>query len=167
MKPRADSKLKTLPDGAQDELYRTYQKQGGEKALAWLKETHGVRSSTGALSKFAAWFPFSRPLEMVARHTSQFESAAKANPKIKANAQEVAEFTQLAFEQLALQQHDLKGFVSLAKVRLKKIDQAHDARRITLLEKRAALADAAEGVMKDGELSEAEKAQRLRGIFGM
>ncbi|MFA6289930.1 MAG: hypothetical protein WC661_21310 [Opitutaceae bacterium] len=167
MKRRSDSKLKTLPDPVQDQLYAIYERQGGEEALAWLEEKHGVKSNTGSLSKFAAWFPFSRPLEMVARHASQFKAAAKANPKIKDDAEQAAEYTQIAFEQLALQQQNLKGFVSLQKVRLKKVDQRHDARRISLLEKKAAQLDEAEGVMKDETLNEAEKAQRMRSLFGM
>lgn len=117
-KARKDSKLKTLPDAVQAELYRRYQKQGCD-ALAWLEEAHGVKSSTGALSTFASWYPFSRPLELVARHASQYEAALKSDPELQLNAEQVSIASQMAFEQMALQMQDIEGFVLLRKMRLK------------------------------------------------
>lgn len=117
-KPRKDSKLKTLPDAVQAELYARYQKQGGD-VLTWLREVHGVSSSTGALSHFAAWYPFSRPLEMVAQRANQYEQALKQDPNLKLNAEQVSIASQMAFEQMALQMQDIEGFVSLRKMRLK------------------------------------------------
>lgn len=117
-KPRKDSKLKTLPDAVQAELYARYQKQGGD-VLTWLQAEHGVRSSSGALSNFAAWYPFSRPLEMVAQRANQYEQALKQDPNLKLNAEQVSIASQMAFEQMALQMQDIEGFVSLRKMRLK------------------------------------------------
>ena len=54
-----------------------------------------------------------------------------------------------------------------AKLRLKEREVALTERRVVLLEKKAAQADAAEGIVKDGDLNEAETAQRLRSLFGM
>lgn len=115
-KARKDSKLKTLPDAVQAELYRRYQKEGGD-VLAWLKEAHGVASSTGALSVFASWYPFSRPLELVEHHASQYGAALKANPKLQLNAEQISIASQIAFEQTALQLGDIKAFVNLRRLR--------------------------------------------------
>ncbi len=124
MKPRPDAKLKTLPDSAQAALYALYQKKSGEECLVWLREAHGVESSTGALSNFAGWYPFSRPLEMVATRARAFQDAIKDDPKLKLNAEQVSIAGQIAFEQLALDAGNLDGFINLRKLRLKEQDQS-------------------------------------------
>lgn len=115
-KPRKDSKLKTLPDAVQAELYAKYQKQGSD-VLTWLREEHGVRSSTGALSNFAAWYPFSRPLEMVAQRADRYEQALRGNPHLQLNAEQISVASQIAFEQLALEMQDTKAFIGLRRLR--------------------------------------------------
>jgi hypothetical protein len=167
MKPRPEAKLKTLPDAVQAALYALYQKKSGAECLSWLKDSHGVKSSTGALSNFAAWYPFSRPLEMVASRAKAFEQQLKANPALNLNAEQVSAAGQIAFEQVALQMQDIKGFINLRKLRLKEVDQAHDARRIALLEKKAQQADAAEGVTRDETLTPAQREAKLKEIFGL
>ena len=166
-KPRPDAKLKTLPDAVQAELFARYQKQGGPAVLAWLKETHKVKSSAGALSNFSAWYPFSRPLEMSAKFADQFRAALVENPNLKIDAEQVSLAAQIAFEAKALELQDLDGFVALRKSRLKEMDQALTARRIKLLEKKAEQADAAEGVTRDETLTPEQRAQKLREIFGL
>jgi hypothetical protein len=119
VKPRPDAKLKTLPDAVQAALYALYQKKSGEECLVWLEQNHGVKSSTGALSNFAGWYPFSRPLEMVDARAKAVEAQLKADPNLHFNAEQVSAAGQIAFEQIALQLQDVKGFINLSKLRLK------------------------------------------------
>lgn len=174
-KARPDAVLKTLPDPVQDQLFEicrspaTEDSPGGYAAARqWLRDKHGIDvRSDATFSKFYAWYPFSRPLEMAARFAKQAEDAAKAHPNLEQDSERTAALGQVAFEQMAIQMRDLKGFVSLQKVRLKKGDQTLSARRVALLEKKAAQADAAEGIVKDGKLTEEQRAARLREVFGM
>ena len=166
-KPRPDAKLKTLPDALQAELFARYQKQGGPAVLAWLKDTHKVKSSAGALSNFSAWYPFSRPLEMSAKFADAFQASLKANPNLKFDAEQVSLAGQIAFEAQALQMQDLDGFVALRKSRLKEMDQALTARRVALLEKKAEQADKAESVTRDETLTPAAREAKLKEIFGL
>ncbi len=166
-KARGDAVLKTLPDPLQAELYARYQKQSGPAVVAWLRETHGIKSNTASLSNFSHWFPFSRPLEMSAKFAEQFKAALKHDPNLKLNAEELSLAGQIAFEQQALQMQDLEGFVALRKVRLKEAEQSLNARRIVILEKQAALADKAASITGNQELSDEEKAAQMRALFGM
>jgi len=165
-KPRPDAKLKTLPDAAQAALYALYQKKSGAECLAWLRENHGVKSSTGALSDFSAWYPFSRPLDLAAKFARQLEAVLKADPGLHLNAGQLSAAGQIAFEQQALQTQDLDGFIALRKVRLKERENSLNERRVALLEKKAAQADEAAKVAGDSTLDEAGQLERYRQIFG-
>ncbi len=59
---------------------------------------------------------------------------------------------------------DVKALLGLV---LKHNDQILDGRRLDLLEKQAAKANEATGVMQDKELSEEEKAARMHELFGV
>jgi hypothetical protein len=54
-----------------------------------------------------------------------------------------------------------------AKLRLKEKDQQLTERRVSLLEKKAAQADQAKGIVGDQALSDEQKAAQLRSLFGM
>jgi hypothetical protein len=59
-----------------------------------------------------------------------------------------------------------KFAVSAATVLMRRESQKLDERKIKLLEKKAAQADEAKGIVNDKQLSEAEKAERMRQLFG-
>ncbi len=160
------AKLKLLPAPVQKQLYDLYQRASGEACLEWLAKEHKVKSSTGALSEFSYWFPFSRPLELVKEHAEIFKSALKSDPNLKLNAEQLTIASQIAFEQMALQDRNLKGFVSLQKVRLKQGDQRLLERRVKLLEAAAQLADRGKEVASNKDLSPEEQLNRFKQIFG-
>jgi hypothetical protein len=56
--------------------------------------------------------------------------------------------------------------LEFAKLQSKRVDQQLDERRVVVLEKRSAQADAAEAVVKS-ELTPEEKQARMKEIFGL
>lgn len=163
-KPRSDSKLKTLPAPVQAALFEQC-KLGYAQAQAWLLKEHAVKTSTGALSNFYGWFPFS--LAATAAYAKQFEPEMAALLKTKGEAEKLSQLSQFGFEMLAMRTQDLEGYATLKKIRLKEAEQALSERRVALLEKKAQQADAAEGVTRDETLTPEQRAQKLREIFGL
>ena len=54
-KARGDSKLKTLPEARQAEIYDYLVSHTGKDTKAWL-HADGLDTSTGALSGFRVWY---------------------------------------------------------------------------------------------------------------
>lgn len=75
--PRADSKLKRLPDPLKDEIEQRLGQPGVRQGdvLAWLKAEHGVASSPASLSEFLSWWAARK--RSLAR-----ESAAQAHMEV-------------------------------------------------------------------------------------
>lgn len=116
-KPRADAKLKTLPDPVQEQLFELYRKKSVSDCLDWLIDKHGVESSAGALSEFYSWYPLSRPLEQSKKFADEFKAALAANPELRLDAEQLSIAGQIAFEQQALAKGDVAAFVQLRKLR--------------------------------------------------
>jgi hypothetical protein len=122
-KPRPDAILKTLPDAVQDQLMEICRSPaaadspgGYQAAREWLKDKHGIEvRSDATFSKFYAWYPFSRPLELAARLAKQGEEAMKNNPKLKLDREQISELAQISFENMAVLTQDLKGFAVIGK----------------------------------------------------
>jgi len=165
-KARGDSKLKTLPPAVQAELFEQCKQSGGYKhAATWLLDHHSVKTSTGALSKFFGWYPFS--LSATASYAQQFEEELAKLPEMAGKAEQLSRIGQVGFEIMAMRTQDLEGYATLKKLRLKEVDQEQVNRRITLLEKAAAQADKAKAITGNDQLSDAEKAAQMRSLFGM
>ena len=71
--------------------------------------------------------------------------------------------------QLTLEAEGMKSRAALEERKLaeKQKDRALDERRVALLEKKAEQADKARGITEDQPLTEAEKASRMRELFGI
>ena len=167
---RADAKLKNLPEAALEELWRYRNpEEGGEKMtleaiavevpLRW-----GFTVSLSTLSEFYCWLRLKRRMDAAAERAAQTKLELAKDPSF--SSEEIERVAQTVFTAETLETGDVKGFVALAKLRLnaRKLDQ--DERRIALLEAKAAKADQADEVAKNGTMSSEEKQARMREIFG-
>lgn len=173
-KPRSDSKVAGLAPEIRAEVARRLGEANESYKLvaAWLKEEHGVTVSEGALCN---WYSISRwtTHRASAREFAQ-EIKATATAQGDYDAATLALIQERAYIMASTQGADIGDLATLAgiigdsaKLRIKEREVALTERRVVLLEKKAAQADAAEGIIKDGDLNETEKAQRLRSLFGM
>lgn len=143
-------------------------------ALERLHLDFGVRSSRSALERFYRRTAQRRLLERIARNASEaneIEAEFTKNPAPVPQAV-VKLVTQLAFEEItAGRAMDKEFIVKLTKLavdsglKAKKLEL--DQRRIELLEAKAKQADEASKALGDSKMTEEEKQQRLRQIFGM
>lgn len=125
-KPRGDAVLKNLPDALQDELYQMLRRNTQEKVVEWLKADHGIKTDSGALSRFWEWY-HSWSLKPAADFAGSLQKQFEKMPQLKGQAEKIREITQVAFEMKAAQDRDPKLFFALGKAR-------HDARRLALEE---------------------------------
>jgi hypothetical protein len=159
---RADAKLKNLPPAVLDELWRMRHpveeqadaEEGEEpkvfkyvEILVWLKETHGVDSSLGALSGFYAWLRMERRFRRAEEVADQVrQELVKGNTY---TAEDIEREAQRVFTAEALEFGDVKAFVALAKLRLENRRLDQDERRLVMLEEKERRLDAMESKAKE------------------
>ncbi len=171
-KPRADSKLKNLPEHIQEGFWLllhptdrevrayTLEDLGGE-----IQETHQLSVGVSTVSEWHSWYALKRRMEAAAERANQTALALAKDSEL--TPEDIERVAQTVFTAEALQAGDVTGYVALAKLRLAARALEHDARKLKLLEAKAAKADQADSVMGDGKLSEEEKAAKLKQIFRM
>jgi len=173
-KARSDNKVAGLAPEIRAELSRLLgeENKSFKDAAAWLLKTHGVKIGTTALCN---WYS-------VHSWTTSSASAREFAAQVKADQAASGDYDtatlaliqERAYIMARTQGADIKDLARLAgiigssaKLNLKERELELSMRKVALLEKKAALADAAKGVISNPELSEAEKAQNLRSLFGM
>lgn len=114
-KTRNDAKLKTLPDALQEELWQRLRRTSYAKAIAWLQEQHGIKSSERALSEFYSWYPRSCTLRIAANTSDQLAATLAKMPELKLTADNARRVAQVNFEIQAAQDRDPVLFASLRK----------------------------------------------------
>ena len=114
-KPRGEAILKNLPDQLQEKLWQVARRTTYPKALAWLKDAHGISVSEGTLSKFFLWYPRNATLRMAADVSTQLEQALKNLPGLRITADQAREVAQVNFELQASQNRDPELFAALRK----------------------------------------------------
>lgn len=166
-KPRPDSNLKTLPSDQQAEIITRLKAKGGsyKAVVQWLRDEWDVDTSEGALSSFWSWWHLQEQVREAESDTQSLVEALRG-ADISMTAEQVREFGNLAFITKATKQQDSKTFVAMARILVqnRKLDQ--DSRRIAILEKKAAAADEASEIAKDGSKSKAERQKQLFELFG-
>lgn len=190
-KVRPEAKIKTLPDEVQATLWELLHvpMEGKEKpmtyveARAWLLQEHEVQTSNGALSDWFSWYGLRLRTE---RKKAVIDEAiaelAKSDPN--KTLEELQAFGQVLFTSESIENGDGKTFTEVwrasekALTRKQAKEQAEldrqlreralelDARKVAILEKKAAIADAAEEIIKS-DASEADKQARMKALFGM
>ena len=173
-KPRSDAKLKSLPPQQREMLIRWLLEENlpVREAVERLEQDCNVRTSRSAVSQFYT-------TECFALRSSEAKSFAEAVERelleAKPNFDRVtlALIKQKAFERALAVDGNIKELATLAgmigdshKLELKQREVALSERRVVLLEKKVAQADAANAVVKNPELTDAEKLLRYKEIFG-
>jgi hypothetical protein len=171
-KPRSDSKLDALPPEQQEQLaeWLTIENVSYAEARKRVRQRFGVSTSAAALqgfySRFAAPWKYLRAKgeadQFAALMEGHFDEASIKRAK------------QLAFEAMTAPRPDLKAAKALlkivgdsAKVEIARQKLTLDSRKVAVLEAKAKLADQAKDIAGDANLSDEEKAQRVRSLFGM
>jgi hypothetical protein len=132
MKPRSDSKLKTLPTEVQAKVYALLAKVSYQKAVGLIAKEHGIATSVGALSAFYSWYPLSRRIEQSRSFADELKKTLASNSQLDLNAEKLSQVAQAAFEIQAVQEQDTGLFVSLRKLRQKDLDLAQQAQNTNL-----------------------------------
>ena len=133
----------------------------------------GVKTSRTALSHFYATQCFSLRYSEAGEMADTVATEMAARPD-KFDEATIALVRQKTFERAVARDGNLDELAILAKIlhdsaklRLKERDQQLTERRLQLLEKKAAQADAAENVTRDSALTPAEREAKLKEIFGL
>jgi hypothetical protein len=169
-KPRSDSKLLNLSQATRDKIIEILETSGVKvsDACREIKKQFDVSTSPAALSRFypkekSRLVNQQRLQSLAVAH--EIATEAKSRPSLF-NAALVERISQLAFE-LSIQPNanpdSVKDFFYMV---IKARDQELQDRKVTVIEKKAAQADQAAGVITDQKLSPEEKQKRLRHIFG-
>lgn len=174
-KPRSDSKLAALNPTQKAQL-RTWlvdENKSYAEVRDLLKDDFNLSVSIGTLARFYATDCFAL------RSSEAKDFAEQVAAELKQGGESFDEATlalvkQKAFERAYARNGNIEELATLAKIlgdsaklELKKRDQALAERRIALLEKKAALADQAQSITADAELSDEEKAAKMRQLFGI
>lgn len=174
-KPRSDSVLDSLPPERREQLVRWLVDENLKypEAVARVWEKFGVKTSVSALQKFYARRCFTLRADQAREFADLVVSQAKTDPASFDEAT-LALVKQRAFERVYARDGNINELSILAgilgdsaKLELKRQELALGERRVAVLEKKAAMADAAQGVVTDQTLTEEQKAARLREIFRM
>jgi hypothetical protein len=176
-KPNSTSKLMSLSEEQQSQVV-DWMLDGMpyHKIQALVEKEFNVKVSMGAFSAF--WQDCCGPA-LIARRAramgmaNEVTEAASREPG-RFDAATVDALRQRAFEMAIAPGADPKDVKALYMLVLKAGDQdlkreqlQLDERKIKLLEAKAAKADATESTLKNSDLTEDEKRQKIAGIFGM
>jgi hypothetical protein len=126
-KPRADSKLKTLPDARQAAIVERARDHTLSDVLQWLR-ADGLQTSAAALSDFLSWHALRQQL---ARNASTVETllANLHKDMPDASPEKIQSVGQAFFSALALEQQDAKGWCMTQQVALKQEQLQLDRQR--------------------------------------
>ena len=124
-KPRGDSKLKTLPDALQEELFQLLRRTTLAKARIWLQKTHELDTSEAALSEFSSWYARQGWVKQSVSIADQLKTEVAKLPQLQKDAATVSQIAQVSFEIMAAQNRDSKFFLDLQRER-------RDERRLQL-----------------------------------
>lgn len=175
-KPRSDNKLASLPPAQKAQL-RTWlidENRAYEEVVPLVREHFGVRTSTGALSKFYRTHCFSLRSSQAREFAEQVEGELRSQGPAKFDEATLALVRQKAFERAYSREGSIDELAILAKIladssklELKRQELGLTERRVKLLEQKAAQADAAEAVTRSTTLTPTEREAKLKEIFGL
>jgi hypothetical protein len=172
MKPRADAKLKSMPQEQQDALceWLTMENVTYSEARKRLASRFSVSTSLASLSDYyssvAVPWKYARARGLADQLATMSEGSFDAATTKRLQA--------LLFEMSVTNRVDLKAIKTLAKI----VGDSHkltlaqsrlelDKRKVKILEAKAEQADQAKGVAGDKNLSPQEKERRIKAVFGI
>lgn len=160
--PRADAKLKKLPEKDQEDLWVLLNPQDGSTPLTLaelrseVERRHEMTCSLSTLSEWRAWYAMRRRTERAKARADQARLEWKAeNPD--ASPAELEELGQMVFTSEAIEDGNAKVFVALMRERSKRLSLQVDVRKLALLEQAA---EEAKRKLEDATM----KAKRSGGI---
>lgn len=165
-KPNANSKLKSLGYELQEEIWeKLHPKDGSQKALSiaelrvWLKEKHNITTSAGPISNWRGWYEIVRPRRRADFAVNAMIADAKQrDPNV--SAEELFRLGQENFSRFAVMAQDVDMW--------RKVQQTEvEAEKIRLLKETAAKENEAKVAIRSVKMTDAEKAARIREIFGL
>lgn len=183
---RADAKLQNLPEAALDELWALRHPEiEGDKVwtltdvAAWVPGRFNFQVSTSAVGNFYQWLELKRRMDARNVLADQLKLALAQDPNF--SEEQIKKAGQKLFMAEGIIEKDARVFKAMADstqddarlaqnreiIQLKKAAGKRDERKLAILEKKAAQADAAQGVSNDGTLTDEEKAAKLKQIFRM
>jgi hypothetical protein len=173
-KPRADSTVAGLDPALRAEIARRLGEQNHsyQAVVDWLQAEHGVSVSTGAL---CGWY-VSHGWRESAAQARAFAQAVRTEAGAEGDydAATLAHIQERAYLLARAKTGDVQDLSALAKIigdsaklRLKEREVALGERRLVLLEKKAAQADAAVAVVLDEKLTPEERAKRVKEALGV
>jgi hypothetical protein len=171
--PRADSKLKRLPEERQAAIIEMMKQPGITQTMV-RKElaADGLKTSEPALSEFYSWWHLrERFRQMEANANTMAELAKQQEPGLSTEALEKIGQSVFMDRAIQLERMDPEAasmiWYRMMRLNLKKSDQALVERRIKLLEAQAAKADKAEEVLQDTKLTDEQISAKIKDIFGI
>jgi len=174
-KPRADAKLRSLPPERKDTLrqWLVDENISYEEVVKRMGELWNLKSSVGAVSDFFAKECFSLRFREASKLAEDLSATLKESPQVFDEATNKA-ISQKAFELAVAKDANVGELVQLAKIigdtarlKLKAQEVELDLRRISILEKREAQAEAAETVARNPALTPQEREQKIKEVFGI
>ena len=164
-KPRSDAALKTLPESRQADIAEYLRGHSLAETVAWLKED-GCKTSSSSLSEFRSWYFLQETLrENDSTVQSLLADLKSAKPGITPDELDAA--GQMFFTALSINQKDSLGWKRAQDVKKNNRLVTALERLLALMEKKAAQADSARGILGDQALTEEQKRQRMLQLFGM
>ena len=135
-------------------------------AAGRVKQEFGRSPSVTALSNWYQTWPLQRAFLTAGSVAERIKEAARDLPNLDIKPEQVEQLGQTAFMIDALSRMDRDTFFEARRSSQRDRELAQVERRIVLLEKKAAQADAAENIARS-ELTPEEKQAKMREIFGL
>lgn len=153
-KPRADSKLKNLPEADQDALWQLMHPADAE-TQAWTLEavgghvfdTYQISVAPSTLSEWHSWYSLKRRMDAASERANQTAIELAKNSDL--TPEDIERVAQTVFTAETLEAGNVKGYVALAKLRLASRALDHDARKLAIIEAKALRLDALEAKAKE------------------
>ena len=164
-KPDPRAVLRSLPQARQEQIFADLKVKSARDVQASLKQD-GIQIGTTALYNFFDWCTseefFSRAEE--ARQQLQLRIFEATPGLTMAAATQIAD---AAFLNTTAALGNLDDYIKVRKIVLAESKQQTEARKLAILEAKAAQADAANAALKDATLTPEARAAKLREVFGI
>jgi hypothetical protein len=166
-KANGNGTLWRLAPELQEEIYLYSEVRTLEETVQWCEETHGVKTSVGAVSAWRGKYGTQRRYSEALEHVEELKALIKEKGDVEASKLDAV--MSGVFMSVASSQGDAKTYVALARLMLegKRLDL--EERRISILEQKARELDELKDAVgkKKGkksilEMSEEERAEVLR-----
>jgi len=172
-KPRSNSKLETLPDETQAEVFEASKSRSLDQTAAWIKERAGITVSTSAVSRFLSWYRLNAKSQSLGLDEETLFKILKRHSN-KVDAEELDRYAEALSKINALRNLHPVSYMNVVcqrrRLQLEEIQCEQRNREIALAERRCELqisqAEKAEKITRE-PMSDEEKMQRIRELFNI